>query len=104
MKKLNFINGQTYVCTKSDKPWWTVGKEYKVVLDNLNEPALIDDDNDQWYQNELNTPSLYFKLKDGQQLEKTYTPVQVRDAITKAYLAYDNDSQRLAFLQGYFSK
>lgn len=39
-----------------------------------------------------------------ERLEKTYTPLQVRDAITKAYLTYDNDSQRLAFLQGYFSK
>lgn len=50
-------------------------------------------------------PPLYTKedLKK-ERLEKTYTPAQVRDAITKAYLEFDNDSQRLAFLQGYFSK
>lgn len=50
-------------------------------------------------------PPLYTKedLKK-ERLEKTYTLVQVADAITKAYLAYDNDAQRLAFLKGYFSK
>lgn len=37
-------------------------------------------------------------------LETTYTLTQVRDAIIKAYQLYDNDSQRLAYIKGYFAK
>ena len=37
-------------------------------------------------------------------LETTFTLTQVRDSIVKAYLLFDNDSQRLAYLKGYFEK
>lgn len=37
-------------------------------------------------------------------LETTFTLTQVRDSIVKAYQLFDNDSQRVAFLQGYFAK
>lgn len=55
-------------------------------------------------ENKMKNEKVTLDELNQEALEKTYTPVQVRDAITKAYLAYDNDSQRLAFLQGYFSK
>ena len=32
---LNAKEGQTYICTKSNKPWWTKGKEYKVVVKKI---------------------------------------------------------------------
>ena len=37
-------------------------------------------------------------------LETTFTLTQVRDSIVKAYQLFDNDSQRLAYLKGYFAK
>ena len=117
---LNFKEGQTYICTQSYNPWWTEGKEYTVVLNNVGIPALSDDEGEEWTSRDSISCYNQFKLKEKEYkmknekitldehnqeaLEKTYTPIQVRDAITKAYLAYDNDSQRLAFLQGYFSK
>ena len=66
---LTFKKGQTYICTKSDKRWWTVGKEYKVFLDSDNEPAIKDDDGFDWhsgYLSYLNTSNIQFKLKEKQ--------------------------------------
>ena len=37
-------------------------------------------------------------------LETTFTLTQVRDSIVKAYQLFDNDSQRVAYLKGYFAK
>ncbi|CAD0300251.1 hypothetical protein [Enterococcus phage vB_EhiS_268] len=72
--------------------------------------AIICDGYQRWLRTETveliaEKPPLYTKEDiKKERLEKTYTPIQVRDAITKAYLEFDNDTQRLAFLQGYFSK
>ena len=66
MNTLEFKEGQTYVCTKSDKRWWTVGKEYPVFLDSYNEPAIRDDDGDDWHSGYLNTSNIQFKLKEKQ--------------------------------------
>lgn len=118
MNTLNFKEGQTYVCTKSDgkyRKWWTVDKEYKVVLDDLNEAVLLDDDNSYWSSTELATHNLNFKLKEEQpkvttedvtsnKVEPMYTPRDVNKIIIKAYQMYDNDAQRLAFIKGYFAK
>lgn len=115
MNKLEFKEGQTYVCTKSDKRWWTVGKEYPVFLDSDNEPVIKDDDGDKRYSSYIRTFNNQFKLKEEQPkvtldelnkeaLETTYTLLQVKEVILKAYQTYDNDSQRLAFIKGYFAK
>lgn len=37
-------------------------------------------------------------------LETTDTLTQLREVIFKAYQLYDNDSQRLAYIKGYFAK
>lgn len=69
MNKLEFKEGQTYICTKSDRPWWTVGKEYPVFLYSDNEPAIKDDDGFDWhsgYLSYLNTSNIQFKLKEEQ--------------------------------------
>ncbi|MCC9079587.1 hypothetical protein LOS21_06485 [Enterococcus faecium] len=66
MNTLDFKEGQTYICTKSDKQWWTVGKEYPVFLDSDNEPAIRDDDGDDWHSSYLSIFNNQFKLKEEQ--------------------------------------
>lgn len=115
MKTLDLKEGQTYVCTKSDRAWWTVGKEYTVVLDDFNEPFLVDDENDYWPSTDINLYCNQFELKEEQPnvtmedvksntLEPIYTPCDINKIIIKAYQMYDNDAQRLAFIKGYFAK
>ena len=97
----NIKEGQTYVCTKSDKPWWTEGKEYHVVLNTDNNPVILDNQGDAWHSIDFVATFSQFKLKDEM---ITYTQREVQKTIIKAYQTYDNDSQRLAFLKGYFAK
>ncbi|WP_311047802.1 DUF1642 domain-containing protein [Enterococcus faecium] len=66
MNTLDFKEGQTYICTKSDKQWWTVGKEYPVFWDSDNELAIRDDDGDGWHSSYLSTFNNQFKLKEEQ--------------------------------------
>ncbi|WP_080489704.1 DUF1642 domain-containing protein [Enterococcus faecium] len=63
---LTFKKGQTYICTKSDSSWWTVGKEYKVFLDSDNEPVIKDDNGDKRYSSYVRTFNNQFKLKEEQ--------------------------------------
>lgn len=93
--------GQTYICTYADKWWWTEGKEYHVVLDTENKPVIPDDQEDNWSLKVLSGFNCYFKLKEEL---ITYTPLEVQQAIIKAYQLYDNDPQRLTFIEGYFAK
>ena len=75
---LTFKKGQTYICTKSDIRWWTVGKEYPVFLDSDNEPAIRDDDGDDWHSSYIRTFNNQFKLKEEQPivtLDETHKPV-----------------------------
>ncbi|MGG2439827.1 DUF1642 domain-containing protein [Enterococcus faecium] len=65
MNTLDFKEGQTYICTKSNKRWFTVGKEYPVFLDSDNEPA-IRDDGDDWHSSYLSISNNQFKLKEEQ--------------------------------------
>ncbi len=75
---LTIKKGQTYICTKSDKQWWTVGKEYPVFLDSYNEPAIRDDDGDDWHSSYLSISNNQFKLKEEQPkvtLDEPHKPV-----------------------------
>lgn len=45
---VNFKKGETYVCTKSNRMWWTVGREYKVVLNRHGDTALPDNEGHKW--------------------------------------------------------
>lgn len=104
---LNAKEGQTYICTKSDKPWWTTGKEYKVISNRYGELCLVDNDNNKWAIKYLNNmKGIQFKLKETQvETEKhKYTGFDVTKVILRAYNMYDNDAQRLAFIKGYFAK
>lgn len=101
---LNLEEGQTYIITKSDEPWWTVGKEYQAVLNKWGDLCLVDDDGDKWEVNYLNNRMSYkLELKE-KEVERKYTPCDVNKIIIKAYQTYNNDAQRLAFIKGYFAK
>ena len=103
---LNAKEAQTYVCVKSDRPWWTVGKEYKVVLNSCSDLCFVDDDGGKWVINYLKNKYAEFKLKETHvETEKhKYTGFDVTKVILRAYNMYDNDAQRLAFIKGYFAK
>lgn len=105
----NAKEGQIYICTKSDRPWWTKGKEYEVVLNKYGELCFVDNDNDKWAIITLNNRTCcQFKLKETQSKVETekrkYTAFDVNKVILRAYNMYDNDAQRLAFIKGYFAK
>lgn len=95
--------GQTYICTDTKYRWWTEGKEYEVVLNSKGELCLVDDGGDMWSATALCHISTDFKLKTDDSGPK-YTQQQINEAILKAYQLYDNDSQRLAYIKGYFAK
>lgn len=106
---LNAKEGQTYVCAKSDKPWWTVDKEYNAVVNTYDQLCFVDDDGDKWVINYLNNrKDCQFKLKETRSKveteKRTYTLFEVNKVILRAYNMYDNDAQRLAFIKGYFAK
>ena len=103
---LNVKEGQTYVCTKSDRPWWTKGEEYEVVLNKYGELCFVDDDGGKWVIQFWNDIGDYFKLKETQSntVEPKDTPFDVTKVILKSYQRYDNDAQRLAYIKGYFAK
>ena len=61
---LNAQEGQTYICTKSDKPWWTRGKKYEVVRNKYDELCFIDDDGAKWSILYLKNQGYQFKLKE----------------------------------------
>lgn len=106
----NAKEGQIYICTKSDRPWWTKGKEYEVVLNKSGELCVVDNDGDaRWTIDYLNNrKGSQFKLKETQSKAKSekykYTAFDVNKVILRAYNMYDTDSQRLAFIKGYFAK
>lgn len=103
MNKLDLKEGQTYICTDTKYRWWTEGKEYQVVLNTQGEPCLVDNGGDTWSATALCPISADFKLKTDDS-EPKYTQQQINKAIVKAYQLYDNDSQRLAYIKGYFAK
>lgn len=103
---LNVQEGQLCICVKSDRPWWTRGKEYEVVRNKYGELCFVDDDGDKWTINYLKYQGSQFKLKEPQAkaLDCKYTPFEINKVILRAYQLYDNDSQRLAYIKGYFAK
>lgn len=106
---LNAKEGQTYICTESHSPWWTVGKEYPVFLDSDNEPVIKDDDGAKWSieyltSNRCNQVKLKETQSNAETEKRKYTGFDVTKVILRAYNMYDNDAQRLAYIKGYFAK
>ena len=61
---LNVQEGQICICVKSDRPWWTTGKEYEVVSNNHGELCFVDDDGTRWSIHYLKYHGSQFKLKE----------------------------------------
>lgn len=109
-----------YKCIKSnDEKRFAVGAVYPLYKSEKN--YIVANNNTLWYEDEFpiiekeygvllklieeHPIPVYTKddlAKDA--LETTCTLTQIRKAIVKAYQLYDNDSQRLAYLKGYFDK
>lgn len=64
---LKVKEGQIYICTESQAPWWTEGKEYQVILRDNGHLYLVDDDHDQYDEPDINTIKTKFKLKEEPQ-------------------------------------
>ena len=103
MNNVDLKEGQTYICTDTKYRWWTVGKEYTVVLTEYGTPLLVDDEGGKWFNPQFSEMSTDFKLKTDDS-EPKYTQQEINKAIVKAYQLYNNDSQRLAYIKGYFAK
>lgn len=57
LELLKFKEGNTYICKDTIGPvdWWTVGKRYSVIFDEVtNRLVILDDDGDTWNDDELN--------------------------------------------------
>ena len=69
---MQFKEGQTYICTETDKPWWTEGKEYEVLINKFDNNLVIQDDDGTYFDetaiNNIRTTS--FKLKDVPPMEE----------------------------------
>lgn len=61
---LKFKEGQTYICTRSNRIWWTVGKEYTAFNTDFGVPAIKDDRDTIWYDSEFEGSETHFKLKE----------------------------------------
>lgn len=81
MNKLEFKEGQTYVCTKAKRSWWTEGKEYTVVLNSDGIPALVDDGGAKWPAHALSSFSNEFKLKENTVDLNKLTTAQLREYV-----------------------
>lgn len=62
-KALEVKEGQTYICTKSERSYWTEGEEYHVFLDDSGVTVIADDDGDLWHTDMLSVIGTKFKLK-----------------------------------------
>lgn len=60
---LKFKEGQTYICTESQAPWWTEDKEYQVKLEDDGTLYLSDNDGDKYNDAYFNTIKTKFILK-----------------------------------------
>nr|DAF84370.1 MAG TPA: nucelotide kinase [Caudoviricetes sp.] len=69
---MEFKEGQTYICTSTDEPWWTEGKEYKVSKNEVCNQLAIEDNTGTIFL-EANVQLLTrtkFKLKEEKQMLK----------------------------------
>lgn len=62
---LTFKEGETYICTEQYNNWFTVGKEYPVILNAVDNKLIIkDDDDNKWTDEEVRWSLQQFKLKE----------------------------------------
>lgn len=77
---LNAKAGQTYICKRDDKDWWTKDKEYKVQVFSNGRFYLKDDYGCNWYlTNKL--LNQVFKLKEKLFDLNTLTTAQLKEYV-----------------------
>lgn len=81
MSKLEFKEGQTYVCKRSDLEEWTESKEYKIVFDKCHGLIIVDDCGDKWYLPNDNLMKNVFKLKENTFDLNKLIPSQLREYV-----------------------
>lgn len=98
-----------YKCIKSnDEKRFAVGEIYPLYEDKIN--YVVANNGTKWHKDDIplieKEYGVLLKLMDEQEksAKRTYTPFEVNNIIIKAYQLYDNDSQRLAYIKGYFAK
>lgn len=64
MSKLEFKEGQTYVCKRDKLAWWTLGKEYTVQTFSNGVLYLTDDEGSKWYLPNDNLLNQVFNIKE----------------------------------------
>ena len=78
---LNAKEGQTYVCKRDDKDWWTLDKEYKVQTFRNGILYLTDDEGYNWYLPNDELMNNVFTLK-----EKTFDLNKLTTAQLREYV------------------
>lgn len=98
-----------YKCIKSnDEKRFAVGEIYPLYKGKIN--YVVANNGTKWYEDEFplieNQYGVLLKLIEEQEksVKCTYTLFEVNKVILRAYQLYDNDSQRLAYIKGYFAK
>lgn len=81
MSKLDVKEGQTYICKRSDIDGWTLGKEYKVVFDDIIGLVIVDDDGYNWCISDDYLLNKVFKLKEKTFDLNTLTTSQLREYV-----------------------
>ena len=90
---LNAKEGQTYVCKRDDKDWWTLDKEYKVQAFSNGELYIRDDDGYNWHLPNDWLLNTVLKLKEQTFDLNKLTTEQLREYI--GLLEDKEESERL---------
>ncbi len=88
---LTFKAGQTYICTESNEPWWTVGEEYKVKRCDDYGLCIFDDDGEWYTQTNVNRNNTQFKLKEEQKVpeeEQKVPEIDLNELTNEELLIY----------------
>lgn len=106
---LKFELGKSYLCVKvsTKTTWFTVGKVYETI-EGIDEPYILSDTGMKWYSSDRDLlqkdGSATFTEFSSDESVKSYTKEEVNKVIAKAHQYFNNDSQRLAYIRGYFAK
>lgn len=66
---MQFKEGQTYICTHTNRAWWIVGKEYKAIKHPRYDDLVIEDEHGTfWSDEELANTAHVFILKEEKQM------------------------------------
>lgn len=93
MTNVDLKEGQTFVCKRDDRAWWTKDKEDKVQAFNNGVLYITDDDRYSWYIPNDNLVNQVFKLKENTFDLNKLTTAQLREYVD--LLEDKEESERL---------